>query len=148
MKVRKISGKRSTDTDFEFSRPQRGVQQRNPVTVALLFYVVTVGAILSACLRTLVGDDTLTGESLQRVVLIGIVVGLLSGGILGFYVIKGRLSAVVASSIGILVGAIAGGLSLVQSKYFYEITLIAFAGCWLLIVVMLLSARFGYSEGQ
>ena len=78
--------------------------------------------------------------------LAGVIIGFLSGAALGFYVIKGRLSTVVAACLGILVGAIAGGLSLVQGKYFLEISLIAFAGCWLLVVVMLLSARFAYSE--
>ncbi len=80
--------------------------------------------------------------------LVGIVIGFLSGLVLGFYVIKGRIAAVLASCLGILVGAIAGGLSLVQGEYFFEITLIAFAGCWLLVVVMLLSARFAHSESQ
>lgn len=107
-----------------------------------MFYIVTVGGILSACLRTLVGSPVLTGESLQRLILAGIVVGWVSGLLLGLYVIRGRLAAVLCSCVGILVGAVAGALALVRAEYFGEIAAIAFFGCWIMVLAMLISARF------
>jgi hypothetical protein len=129
------------EENFDFGSTERSGRE-HPITVALMFYVVTLGGIISACLRTLVGNESLTEASLQWVVLAGIVIGLISGGAIGFYVIKGRKAAVVSSCMGIVVGALAGGLAMVQGTHFVEIATISFIGCWLLISVMLLSARY------
>lgn len=110
--------------------------------MALLFYLVTAGALISASLRTLVGDDAITSQSLGRLIIAGVVLGLISGVVVGYYFFKSRLAAFICSGVGIGVGAIAGGLAAVDGNRFGELSLIGFGGSWLLILVMLLSARF------
>lgn len=117
-------------------------KQRSPLTMAMLFYVVTVSGIISACLRTLVGNQAVTTQSMTVVLLAGIVIGLIGGGLIGLVYFKTIKAGFIASSMGILVGGLAGGLALVDGKYFMEVTFIAFGGSWMLILIMLLSARF------
>ena len=117
------------------------LQARNPLTMAMLFYIVTVGGIVSASMRTLPGNAAITNESLFWICGIGIVVGFVLGSCLGFLIFRKSSALLLGSAIGAVVGAMAGGLTLVETKNFLEISLLAFGGCWLLVVVMLLSSR-------
>ena len=116
--------------------------QRNPLSIALLFYLVTVGGILSACLRSLVSSEVATTQSLTRLLVSGAIVGFFGGGGLGFFYFRSSRAGMMASALGLVIGIVAGALALVEGKFFLELLLLGFAGSWLLIVVMLLSARF------
>ena len=130
-----------SDSKFEFGKPDQATQ-RGSLTVGMLFYFMTLGGIISACLATLVGNAALTDEALTRVLLITVGIGFLSGGVIGFYYLKSRKAALIGCCAGILVGAVAGGLALVRAEHFTQIMLIAFGGCALLMLVMLLAMRF------
>ncbi len=137
-----------SQSNFEMGVPSTGSQstQRSPISISLLFFVVTVGAILSACLRTLVGNESITSRVMAVLVVTGVVVGFISGGCLGMFGYKSAKAAGICSLVGLIVGAVAGGLAAVSGDSFGEIALIAFGGCWLLILSMLISARFRGGE--
>ena len=115
---------------------------RGPLTLAMLFYVVTLGAIVSACLRSLVGDNQVTSVSMTWMIGAGVVVGSVGGAIFGrLYLRQFR-----AGALGVFLGAIVGGLSsalaMVNGENFTEIMTVTFVGCWLLVVVMMVSSHF------
>lgn len=116
--------------------------RRNPLSVALLFYIVTLGAIVSACLRSLVVSDDVTVQSLAFLIGFGIAIGFFGGVTIGAFYFKGFFASSIAAAVGVGVGGLAGALALVDGSNFEEISLTAFGGCWVLILMMLLATRF------
>lgn len=114
---------------------------RNPVSISMLFYVVTLGAILSASLRGLTNNESLTSASVSAVLGVSSVIGLVIGVHVGIFAIKGWLGAVSAGVSGLLVGALSGALLLINQEDFTTTLLVSLLGCWLLTVIMLLSAK-------
>ncbi|MFN3192405.1 MAG: hypothetical protein ACE361_17975 [Aureliella sp.] len=133
----------ATDADdFEFGKSDAASISRHPMNIGFLFQVVSLGGIMAACLRSLVGEDAVTGESLTRLLAIGMTVGLFVGCFLGFYYFKSSGYGLVGSAAGVAVGAVAASLTLVRAEYFLEVASIAFAGSWILIVAMLAASRW------
>jgi hypothetical protein len=128
--------------NLESETSQQLARHRSPISIAFLFYLVTIGAILSACLRTLGVNEAITGRWVLMVIFVGIVIGLATGGCLGFFYFKSWTATMIATLVGTCVGAVAGAITLVQVSHYMEIILVAFVGCWLMIVVMLVAARF------
>ncbi|MEO8268782.1 MAG: hypothetical protein ABI557_03615 [Aureliella sp.] len=116
--------------------------QRSPITLAFLFYLVTFGAILSAALRTLSSDATVTTRSLSLMIAIGAGLGSLCGWTLGMFVFRSWPLAGMGMVSGLCLGCVAGALTQISSKHFLEVNLIAGGGAWLMIVCMCLSARY------
>ena len=116
--------------------------RQNPITMATLFYIVTLGAILSASLRPLVGNDQVTSGSLGIAFSLAAIVGILSGMGLGCFYFRRPLAIGLGLIAGILAGLMAGALSLVDSQHFVEISALTFGGCWVLVLCMAFSARF------
>lgn len=116
--------------------------QRSPITLAFLFYLVTFGAIISACLRTLTQDGSLTTESLGALIASGAALGAAIGTVLGIFLYRSFSVAGIAFLCGLFVGAIAGALALIGSQRFLEISTIACMSSWLVIVAMALAARY------
>jgi hypothetical protein len=122
--------------------PAKTPLDRSPITLAFLFYLVTFGGILSACLRPLATNELATVQSISLLVGIGVAIGSFGGLALGGIAFRSLQAAAIAAAVGVVVGAIAGGLALVQTNRFTELGFIAFGGSWILILVMCLSARF------
>lgn len=122
--------------------PSAATTARGPVSIAFMFYLITLAAILSACLRTLVIDESVSGELLTRMIFIGILIGLLSGGLAGIFYFRGWKAITLGTIVGSVVGALAGCLSLVSNAHFGEIMWVSFFGCWLIILALLLTTRF------
>lgn len=118
------------------------IEGRSPLTMAMMFYLVTVGAIISASLRTLANNEAVTSFTLAVMLISGAVVGLLVGGCVGFLLFRNWIAVVAGISVGLLTGTVAGALTLVNAENFAELVSIAFGGCWLLVGVMLVAARF------
>ncbi len=116
--------------------------QRSPITLAFLFYLVTFGAIISACLRTLTQDGSVTTESLGALIAAGAALGAAIGTGLGLFLYRSFSVAGIASLCGMVMGAIAGALALIGSQRFLEISAIACMSSWLVIVAMALAARY------
>lgn len=130
------------DDETATAAPHRLVRQRSPVSIAFMFYLVTIGAIISACLRTLSLDGAITTRWVLTVVFIGIVAGLIAGGLIGAFYFKRWIAVMIGTLVGPGVGAVAGTLTLVDIDHYLEIALVSFVGCWLMIIIMLAAARF------
>ncbi|MCA9157526.1 MAG: hypothetical protein KDA72_04320 [Planctomycetales bacterium] len=115
--------------------------QRSPITLAFFFYLITFGAIVSAALRTLSSDATVTTQALSLMIGVGAGLGSLCGWALGMFVFRSWTLAGMGMVSGLCLGCVAGALTLISSKHFLEVNLIAFGGAWLMIVCMCLSAR-------
>ena len=130
------------DQSKRVTRSAASGHARNPFSIAFLFYLVTLAAILSACLRTLLGESAVTVPLLARMIVVGVTMGLFVGGLAGGSYFKGWKAIWLGMIVGAAVGAVAGSLTLIQHAHFWEIVWIAFFGCWIMIVVILLAARF------
>lgn len=115
---------------------------RSPITLAFLFYLLTLGGIISACLRLVTANPAATREALGTSVTAGgIAVSLLAAFLA---LVRGQSwpAALLTTLAGLALGFIAGGLTLVSPTSFATLISIAFAGCWLIIASMCLTARY------
>ena len=117
-------------------------EHRNPISIAMLFYVLTLAAIIAACLGRLSGDDHVTYGSLGAAIVGGSFIGLLIGFLGGTFVFKSVKASLVGFGVGTILGAVAGALTIIREADFVPIMTIAFSGCWIVVVVMLLAARW------
>lgn len=116
--------------------------QRSPITLSFIFYLVTFGAILSAALRTLPSNDSVTTQSLGLMIGIGAVLGSLCGWLLGLFLFRSWSLAGLGIVSGLCLGCVSGALTQINSSHFLQLNLIAAAGAWLMIVCMCLAARY------
>jgi hypothetical protein len=127
---------------YEFGKAAKPSVSRHPLNIAFLFHALSASAILAACLRLLVGDDSVTQESAQRLFVGGVCMGLLIGTGLGFYYFRSKSYGFFCALAGLVVGGVAGMLALIRSAYFMEVMGLAFVGGWILVLAMLLAARY------
>jgi len=132
----------SESVEFGSSLPVRRLENRNPISIAMLFYVLTLAAIVAACLGKLSMTEGVTKTALGAAAAVGGVVGLLTGFLGGSFYFKSFKAASIGLGVGLVLGAVGGVLTVVRGEHFLQMMSIAFAGCWLMIVVMLLAARF------
>ncbi|MEZ6078534.1 MAG: hypothetical protein R3C56_23545 [Pirellulaceae bacterium] len=83
------------------------------------------------------GNDS----ALSLMISVGAGLGSLSGWALGMFVFRSWPLAGMGMVGGLCLGCVAGALTLISSKHFLEVNLIACGGAWLMIVCMCLSAR-------
>ncbi|MEM7473633.1 MAG: hypothetical protein AAF483_01435 [Planctomycetota bacterium] len=126
-------------TEFQFSRTETA-SARSPLSLALLFYIVTTGAILSACLSFLAGNENVTMVRLAIVLGVGGLIGLILGLIIGILQLR-VAAAFIGGGVGLIVGLLGGALSMIEPAQFTSVTTICFAGCLLLVASMLVAAR-------
>ncbi len=115
---------------------------RGPISIAFLFYLITLAAILSACMSTLVIGEAVTAQLLTRMIFVGIFCGLLIGGLTGIFYYRGWKAIAFGTLLGSVIGAFAGALALIKNDNYMEIVWVAFLGSWFIIIAMLLTARF------
>ncbi|QDV28115.1 hypothetical protein Q31a_65100 [Aureliella helgolandensis] len=118
---------------------------RSSISIAFLFYIITLCAILVAALQRISVNEAVTGWVVAAVLAVGIGVGLLIGLLFGVVRVKGPSGALVGCCAGAVVGAIAGPISLIGSDQFYSVLALTLFGCWILIALMLLATRLGDS---
>ena len=88
---------------------------RSPITLAFLFYLVTFGGIISACLGTLAGNEAVTRQSLQWSMIGGGAMGRVIGGFVGSLGFGRWCLAVAGTHSGLFVGLIAVGWTCISS---------------------------------
>ena len=115
---------------------------KNPISIAMLFYVLTLAGILASCFGRLETNGSVTQTAITWALIIGSVTGTVLGMVGGAFYFRSAKAAVITLLIGGVLGAAGGVLTLIREKHYLSILTIAFAGCWLLIVLMLLKARF------
>ena len=112
----------------------------NPISIAMLFYVVTLAAILAACFRTVFSEKLATGNAVAAFLIAGGIVGFSVGSLEGFR--RGGTSAWSGPLIGLALGILWGPLAMIQSIHFASVIGLAFTGCGIMVVVMLVAARY------
>lgn len=126
---------------FEFEERSEQSPQ-SPLTITLLFYIVTMGGIVSACLATLGGNENVTVLAVAAALGVGATIGVVLGIFVGLFYFRRVRDCGVGAGVGAGVGLVAGGLSLVSSEDYWTVATLSFFGCWLLALLMLTSARF------
>ena len=124
----------------EFSKQSslKDIEQRNPITITLLFYLVTAAAIVAACYRYI---DVKSDSGLLQTIAAS-VIGAVIGAILGTIVLFRRSSHVwIAPLLGIAIGFAVGPLIRIRLVHFGSLLGISFLGSWILVVLMAVSAR-------
>lgn len=114
---------------------------KHPISIALLFHLITLSAVAAACARYLVLDsvEIPTLSVMAGLLVGGAIVGLIVGVVVAIHRPNYRWMSPI---IGILLGLSASPLLLIPIKNYWHITTISFLGCWILIVFSLLVARF------
>lgn len=118
------------------------VVHRNPISIAMMFYMLTLAAIVAACLGRLSGDDSVTFGALGTSIAAGSFTGLLIGFLGGTFYFKSVRVSLTGLGVGAVLGSVAGALTLIREENFIPMMTVAFSGCWLMIVVILLAARW------
>ncbi len=117
-------------------------EHRNPISLAMLFYVLTLAAIVAACLGRLSSDKNLTSQTLGAAIASGTFVGLMIGFLGGTFYFKSVKASLVGVVVGVILGTAAGALTVIREVNYMPMMAIAYSGCWLLMVVMLFAARW------
>lgn len=118
------------------------VVHRNPISIAMLFYILTLAAIVAACLGRMSGDATATASALGAATAGGCFFGLILGFLGGTFYFKSVSASLIGVGVGATLGIVAGALTVIKEVNYVPMMTIAFSGCWLMIVVMLLGARW------
>ncbi|GAB5405963.1 MAG: hypothetical protein Aurels2KO_41940 [Aureliella sp.] len=131
-----------SESDKSFEMGDNAAQgQQSPISVALLFYLVTISGIAAACVRSLTTSEFATWTATAQCAIGTGLFGMVSGIVAGFVYRSRGLDFFLMPIVGSIVGAFSGLLLLVSVDQFYEVVITAFLGCWLLIVCMLVAAR-------
>ncbi len=128
------------ESSFEMT-PAASPDQQSPISVALMFYIVTMSAIAVACLRSVASNEFATWGATAQCIAGSGALGLISGVVSGFVYRSRGLDFFLMPIAGSVVGAFAGILLLVDVQHYLEILFVAFLGSWLLIATMLLATR-------
>ncbi len=117
-------------------------EHRNPISIAMLFYILTLAAIIAACLGRLSGDDGVTSRALGAAIAGGTFLGLVIGFLGGTFYFKSVKASMVGVVVGAMLGTVAGALTVIREVNYIPMMAIAYSGSWLLMIVMLLAARW------
>jgi hypothetical protein len=124
----------------DFVSPNRELKndRRNPVTLTMLFYALTLAGILAACFRY----ATVQHSGSQFEYALSSLIGGAFGFLIGISQVVGRRSyAWIACLLGPLVGVALGPLLRIQMIHFGSIVSISCVGSWILVFIMSFSAR-------
>lgn len=122
-------------------KPEPIDDQKHPISIAMLFHLVTLSAIVATCARYLVLDevDRLPISGVLGLAVGGAVFGLIVGSIVAF---QRPFYRWLSPLIGVMVGCVVSPLLLIPIDKHVHIVTISFVGCWVLIVFSLAVVRF------
>lgn len=121
-------------------------QPGRPVSIAMLFHLVTLAAILAACARFLQSgtEGAVAYDGIAELLIGGAILGLALGSIAAFFNTGYRW---MSPLFGIGMGLIATPFLLIQIENYLAITSIAFVGSWILIAFAMCVARWRGNGG-
>jgi hypothetical protein len=128
--------------EFGEASQKKPSESRNPISIAMLFYVLTLAAIVAACLGRLSVSARVTSGAVVSAAIACSFVGLLIGFLGGTFYFKSVKASLIGLAVGTGLGAVAGALTLIAEEHFVPLMTIAFAGSWLLVVAILMAARW------
>ena len=129
----------TSEFEFEFSEKDRATE--NPFSVAMMFYAISVAAILAACVRAHFSGSSSPKDALGYILFAGLILGVGSSFLVAICFLRYRYIPII-SAVGAMIGLCAGVLAIVQPESYAQILIIAFGGGWLQILFMCLAARF------
>lgn len=115
---------------------------RSPISIALLLYIITLCGIVSAVLSKIRDNETTTWQSLAWAIGLGWLAGFFLAVFLGTVWYRRIKAAFACLLTGSIVGPIAGGMVLVDSKHLPQLAIMVLGGCWLLLLVFTFSYRY------
>lgn len=118
---------------------------RSPLSLALLFYLITIAAILFATFQLLRNETTPQITRLTNVSG-GVATGFFVGAVAGALLARRATATIIGSLVGLPVGGLAGLLGMIAAEQFSNAVAITFIGCGLLITLTLIAARFQHPE--
>lgn len=124
----------------DFSTPVEvdPLKQRNPVTLTMLFYALTLAAILAACLRYVAIERSGTTSEFALSSMIGGVIGWIIG---TFQVFSRNSHAWMSPVLGLSLGIVLGPLLRVKMTHFGTIIGLSFLGSWILVLIIALASK-------
>ncbi len=117
-------------------------ENKNPISIAMLFYVLTLAAIVASCAGRLSSDQEISKTTIAICSIVGGAVGIAIGFLGGAFYFKSVKATLVGVFVGGAIGVVAGVLTLLNDTHFLSNMTVAFGGCWLLVLSMLAKARF------
>lgn len=125
--------------EFLNSDKEEQVERGNPITLMLLFYVLTASAIIASSYQYIRADKNYSLGQITNSIILGAIIGVF----IGIVVMFRRKSYVwMAPLLGPLLGVAIGPLIRIKIEYFSSLIALSFGGCWFLIVMMCVAARF------
>ncbi len=121
---------------------------RRGASLAMLFYIVTVAAMLAACLKSLEGDKSISIQALVAILIIASAVSGAVGFVAGWFRIGKFRYAVLGAFLGMAIGAVAGLLIQIRPKNFVGNMNTLYIGCWCIMLIMLIASRFSIRRIQ
>jgi hypothetical protein len=117
------------------------VRPQSPLSLALLFYLIALAAVVSACLQLLRGIEV-PPSTFLAFCSAGAALGFFVGSSGGAFVTRCGTAVLIGGMLGLPLGGIAGLLAMIEQQRFDTAMLSVFASCGLLILGSLLGARF------
>ena len=117
-------------------------ESKNPISIAMLFYALTLAAIVASCAGRLSSNQDLSKTTVAVCAVVGSGIGIAIGFLGGAFYYRSGKAALAGLPVGGVLGAIAGVLTLLKDTHYLSTMTIAFGGCWLLVLSMLARARF------
>ncbi len=115
---------------------------RRGASLAMLFYIVTVAAMLAACLRSLESEESISIVALVTILVIASAVSGAVGFVAGWLRIGKFRYALLGAFLGMAMGAVAGLLIQIRPEHFVNSMNTLYLGCWCIMLIMLTASRF------
>ncbi len=133
------------DTDFETDSntdKAASVAHSDSISLAFLFYVVTLSGIVAACVRMVIGNEFATWPTIWAVIGGCGAICWLTGQIMAYQRNRTVAGTMIGGAIGALLGVVAGLVTLIPAENYFDLLNAAFGGTLVLVAVMLVLTRF------
>lgn len=120
---------------------------KSSLSVALLFQVVTLAGIVAASLANVPWrSESINSNVIMLTMIYGAVLGCIIGILPTIFYARDFVSLSCVSLTAGSLGAMVGLLLLIPNDHFFRVILISFSGSWLILITMLLVARWSERE--
>ena len=130
------------ETDSESLSASARTRSGDSVSLAFLFYIVTLAAIIAACAKLIIGNELATWPVVWTAAFVCALIGGILGTVFAYRQSRNVSGTSLGGILGAIVGILAGLVALIQPDRYLNLMGIAFGGSLILILMMLILARF------